>query len=926
MLSAAYVSAGVLNVVGDTGSANDLRVGYGSDRGTLVATVNGQSQSFPSAGVNKVTIVGGNAADRLVVAPDVSIDADLFGSAGNDLIYGGAGNDKLDGGEGDDSLAGGAGADTLVGRDGNDLLDGQADSDSLYGGAGYDRGNSGFWRADLEGGFDGLPADAPAGSGGGSTPAPVSGPVQLDNGVLKLTGADGRENAISVNYETGTGAYRGTVNDASETFAGGVRGVSITGGNRNDTIKLDADVPASATVHGGAGNDLIEGGAGADQLYGDSGNDVIYGGSGDDLLNGGSGDDSLDGGPGGDQSYGGGGRDRSNSAAWADGSIASGWSGYTGSTPAPTPTPTPAPSPADPTSPVPSDNSGKSPAARIDSSERTITAESAVFVQALNSTLNAGTPLTARYEWDFGDAGSRYNALVGFNASHVYDRPGTYTVTLRVFNENRKSDTATTTVTVKPDNRRVIYVSNSGSDSAAGTWDQPIKTWARASELVSGKSDLKVLLRAGETYEVRGSMVLSGDNVEIASYGTGSKPRLRWVGNGDRNSILRSNPTASHLTIRGLTFDSQYDSGDGQAGGLPFALKLEGTSLVARDNTFLNVNYAIQGSGAPVGMLVQDNDAPSITGIRGYFAWIDGQDWVLLGNKVVNVTREHTVRISGGQRILFHDNDLANLDRRTVDRYDTAKGVITVQSGSYAYMDGNRIAGPLPIGPLGEADGLRDPSSRWRWAVVEDNVITEDPIEVAHGAEHVMIRNNLLKVNGDQSIEVDGYNTAYHRGVIDVSVLNNTAYNASTIGRFIWFSGKADGVNLQNNLYVAPNLTTGAYHTAGVFINTDDLSGFNTIDHNVWPDPKTLEWAQGGINWVGGAGTGQEGYLTPAEWDALRAVKNDTFENAKVDGNLKPASSDFAATGGAVLPGVFTDFNGTYRDPSRPWSVGAVQA
>ena len=953
MLSTSYLSGSTLTVVGDSGTSNDLTVAYSSDKKSVVVGANGASQSYDAGAVKGLAITGGNEADRIVVAKDLDRDATIYGGDGNDLIYGGAGNDRIEGGSGADSLAGGLGSDTLVGGEGDDYLDGQGDSDSLYGGNGFDRASSGYWRSyDLEQAFDGLPTDAPGtkpGSGGNS-----SNPVQLNGGVLTLNGADGRNNAISVTYANGKG-YSGTVNDTSKTFASGVNGVSITGGNGNDAITVSQNVPIPATIHGGAGNDVIEGGGGADQIYGDAGNDVLFGGGGEDSINGGSGNDSLDGGPGADQLYGGGGSDKAKSGYWRDGSIDSGWAGYTGGTtttpppvdpppvnpppvnpppvnpppvnPPPVNPPPVKPPATDPTSPVPSDNSGKSPNARIDASDTNIVAGDAVFVQGLNSTLNAGSPITARYEWDFGDSGSKYNALVGFNAAHAYDKPGTYTVTLRVFNENRKSDTVTTTVKVAADNRRVIYVSNSGSDSNAGTWDKPIKSFDKASSMVAGQSNVEVLFRAGETFDVRSSMIISGRDTLIGSYGSGSKPVLKWYGNGDRNTIIRSNPSSSNLTVQGLTFDSEYTSTNGEPKGLPFGVKLDGKDAVIRDNTFLNVNYAIQGSGAPQGVLVQGNDAPSMTGIRGYFAWVDGSDWTFLGNTVVNVTREHTVRISGGQRVNFHDNDLTNADRRNIDRYDTAKGVITVQMGSYAYLSDNRINGPLPIGPLGEADGLTTKGSRWRYAVVEDNVITQQTVEVAHGAEHVMIRNNVIKVNNDQAIEVDGYNSQYGRGVVDLSILNNTAINTSTIGRFAWFSGVADGVDMENNLYIAPNLTIGAYHSAGVFINTGDLSGFTKIDHNVWPNPRILDYANGGINWVGGAGTGPDvGFLSPAEWNALRAVKDDSFANTKVDSNFKPANGEIAAAGGAVVPGVFTDINGAFRDPSKPWSVGAVQA
>src|SRR5213079_2248728 len=95
------------------------------------------------------------------------------------------------------------------------------------------------------------------------------------------------------------------------------------------------------------------------------------------------------------------------------------------------------------TPPPPSSNTAGAPSALITAQETSIAAGHAVHVHALNSQLGAGTALTARYEWNFGDSSGKYNTLVGFNAAHVYDTPGSYTVTLKITNEAGKIDTAT---------------------------------------------------------------------------------------------------------------------------------------------------------------------------------------------------------------------------------------------------------------------------------------------------------------------------------------------------------------------------------------------------------------------------------------------------------------------------------------------------
>src|SRR5439155_198547 len=71
---------------------------------------------------------------------------------------------------------------------------------------------------------------------------------------------------------------------------------------------------------------------------------------------------------------------------------------------------------------------------------KTGTGPHTVHVHALASTLNGGDYLTARWQWDFGDPGGKYNQLEGWNAAHVYDNPGTYTIRLTLTNQNGKSN------------------------------------------------------------------------------------------------------------------------------------------------------------------------------------------------------------------------------------------------------------------------------------------------------------------------------------------------------------------------------------------------------------------------------------------------------------------------------------------------------
>src|SRR5439155_26795594 len=70
---------------------------------------------------------------------------------------------------------------------------------------------------------------------------------------------------------------------------------------------------------------------------------------------------------------------------------------------------------------IPDDNSTdnntvdqkNAPTAAITVMDASVAAGMAVHVNALHSTLKIGDPLSARYEWNFGDDGSKYNTLAG---------------------------------------------------------------------------------------------------------------------------------------------------------------------------------------------------------------------------------------------------------------------------------------------------------------------------------------------------------------------------------------------------------------------------------------------------------------------------------------------------------------------------------
>ena len=111
---------------GVTSILNDLTIGYrpsadfsGDD--SFLYKVFDADYDHDSAKVDVNGVLSGSETD----------DADLTGSAGNDILFGLGGNDTLDGGEGTDAVLGGAGDDVLIFDANDSFLDGGSGVDTL---------------------------------------------------------------------------------------------------------------------------------------------------------------------------------------------------------------------------------------------------------------------------------------------------------------------------------------------------------------------------------------------------------------------------------------------------------------------------------------------------------------------------------------------------------------------------------------------------------------------------------------------------------------------------------------------------------------------------------------------------------------------------------------------------------------------------
>jgi hypothetical protein len=525
-------------------------------------------------------------------------------------------------------------------------------------------------------------------------------------------------------------------------------------------------------------------------------------------------------------------------------------------------------------------------------SSQTFYAGLSVHVDALNSTLGAGTVLNATYTWDFGDPGSAYNQLVGFDAAHQYNAPGTYTVTLTVTDSNGQETQSTGQVTVLSTSAlKAIYVSPTGSDSNSGaTPDQAIQSIAQLNNILGSNSI--VYFQSGGTYDLTNGININHfQNVELTSYGSGAQPILMYVGGYGFGDFVAIQSGSDGILVNNLTFDSIYKNNN-DLHPIPTAVGLDGNNISVTNCTFYNVDYDTDMSLAPTNVLIQNNTSPDPTALNGYFAWVQGTDIDIIGNTVANSDDQHIIRVAGtgAVRLLIEDNTLNNNDR----------GSIVLQVGSYAYVYGNVVAhGAIGVGPLAEGGYLTDNSS-FSYAVLDSN-ITSDTVFFQQNSLHCIAKNNVLFSNGTGGFVVNA--TAGSWQVQDLTLVNNTVVDSSTVGSFLAiFHGEAQGIQVVDNVFIAPNFQTGIGQGIIVDMN-NDLASFTEIKDNIWAVPSTSWWSEGGYFYVNAQPGVQAGYITPAAWETL-PLGNGSYATGDVyeDVSLGATYQVDSITAGSTLP------------------------
>ena len=267
----------------------------------------------------------GGDGDDIVDARGAQYMPDIYGDAGNDILYAAYGWSKAYGGDGDDliftsaSAWGGAGNDTITlsygyygttadGEAGDDLIDGSAaGAITAAGGTGSDT-------------IIGSAGNDVLASGAGPLPNSAASTWSTDNGSeVDLIEAGGGDDLISAGYgdsvDGGAGSDRlrlslagfgagitfstAGITSGGEVFVGGgsIKNIEdldyLTGTAFADRLTL-ATQGSLLTVDAGDGDDVIIANGSSTKVFGGAGNDRFFSGVAGDIFDGGSGSDTVD--------------------------------------------------------------------------------------------------------------------------------------------------------------------------------------------------------------------------------------------------------------------------------------------------------------------------------------------------------------------------------------------------------------------------------------------------------------------------------------------------------------------------------------------------------------------------------------------------------------------------------------------------------
>lgn len=516
-----------------------------------------------------------------------------------------------------------------------------------------------------------------------------------------------------------------------------------------------------------------------------------------------------------------------------------------------------------------------------------------VFFDAAATTASSTTKpyLDLEYRWDFGDPigspvsgttwqyGSKANtssrnAALGPQASHVFEAPGTYAITLTVKDKlNAVTNNCVQVVVQDPatvfSGTKTMCFSTSGNFANCPTGAAQLTTFDFAGAVNTYKgTNRRLLFRRGEVFNAGSParITVNGPGT-IGAFGNASDPKpiiLRTPGAGEVISVGTNTSTGDwrimDLEIDGQNEQNQYNKGIDAANEfhqlLALRMNIHGTWRgVVGDNGLLAAGQPYMDQWALVDSTltgIPGCNSPSSFANCDWRAMISGTRHTIQGNYMDNQDTggSHVIRSSFMQKGVISNNYIARagIIQHAIKIHAwlwSGGSGGNIPPGTYSeeiIISDNQIVGGInawtvSIGPQNDVN-----DERVRKVLIERNWFTSGTgtnISIDTSAANSVIRNNVFTLN-----TITGTNG--HIGVLvqqrggeavpdDVSVYGNSIYS-KTIGSFAGVSvGAATNVVVKNNIGWAPtstsrNMITGSGSASAIKLNNSSDSQVFSID------------------------------------------------------------------------------------------------
>jgi PKD repeat protein len=492
------------------------------------------------------------------------------------------------------------------------------------------------------------------------------------------------------------------------------------------------------------------------------------------------------------------------------------------------------------------------------------------------------------YCWDFGDEDAGAFATTGLSKNqgrgptvgHVYETPGTYSVTLSARDSQGRATSVSLEIEVEdPDE---VFADTTTCVSAAGDFDDcpegaehiTASSLGEAQEAVAPGH--RILVHRGEEYTGGLGLNVQGPGL-IGAYGPETEARPKITPSGTVFRVSGQEPDFSDWRI--VDFDIEGNGNDGSGGvsisGKAFdllILRMRAVGLGAPVEAPDSVLDYWNGNGNPGhdaidGLTIADCELRDIIGGSGHnAAYVAAHRFLVLGTIFWNSTEgEHLLRTPWIDRgwitssvfgespaprhlIKMHGPQYPNPDSIGYMKYTER---VVVSDNLFDGVGGHDWS--VSIAPKnGESD------ERLRDIIVERNRFLPGPTvqaAVALAATHVTVRENLFNSGpeatcvtaGTRGIEPDGErievynNTAYTEGDSLVmasfrsEVLNSVAYNNLGI------SSTANGIEIRGaaeeagNLFLSPDaITTDPPLEAADYVLAPGSEAIDAAEEGLW--------------------------------------------------------------------------------------------